>query len=204
MPDACCDVTYVDGRAFLTGPMTRARASRYVGQDVLLLQIAPAAARQVLGVPIAELTDLVIPLEELSVRLAHELARWFETDRLAELVRPVAAAGASARFAAAARALACGRAVSDAADRVALGERQLERLFHEHVGMAPKLFARIMRFRRALMAASAGMPLAKAAALHGYADQAHFSRDSRALTGCAPRALLPNVGNVQDVIRGEL
>jgi hypothetical protein len=32
LPDVCCDVTIVGGRPFLTGPMTRARLSRHVGQ----------------------------------------------------------------------------------------------------------------------------------------------------------------------------
>lgn len=204
LPDVCCDVTCVGDRRFLTGPMTRAKPSQHVGQQVLLLQIAPAAARQLLGVPIVEITDRVIPLDEVSRALARELMQRLETGRLAELVRPLPAARVAARFASAAKALADGRAVRAVAAQVALSERQLERLTYEHAGMTPKLFARIVRFRRAVMAARAGTPLAAAATLHGYADQAHFSRDARSLAGCAPQALLPNVGNVQDVLHGAL
>jgi AraC-like DNA-binding protein len=85
-----------------------------------------------------------------------------------------------------------------------LSERQLERLLDEHAGLSPKTFARIVRFRRAVVAARGGMPLASAAAASGYADQSHFTRDVRDLTGHAPRALLPNVGSVQDIVAGEI
>ena len=204
LPDVCCDVTCVGSRLFLTGPMTRSRPARHVGQDVLLLQIAPAAARQLFGVKVLELTDRVLPLEDVTRPLARELAVRVEARRLVDLVRPVHGELTTARFAAAAKALAHGRPVRDVAKGVALSERQLERLVYEHAGMSPKLYARIVRFRRAVMAAQAGLPLAAAAALHGYADQAHFSRDARAFTGRALHTLLANVGNVQDVVYGEL
>jgi AraC-like DNA-binding protein len=204
LPDVCCDVTIVGGRPFLTGPMTRARLSRHIGQEVLLLQIAPAIARRLLGVPVVELTDRVLPLEDVSAALASAIATRLETNRLAELVRPLPAHCVDGRFATAAKALARDCTVHDVAARVALSERQLERLVYEHAGMAPKLFARIVRFRRAVMAGRAGTPLAAAAALHGYADQAHLSREARTFTDQPMQSLLPNVGNLQEVEFGEL
>ena len=86
-----------------------------------------------------------------------------------------------------------------AAARVALTERQLERVFRDRAGVTPKQFTRIVRFRKALFAARAGAPLVVAAAESGYADQAHFTREAQALTGCAPRALLPRTGDVASV-----
>jgi AraC-like DNA-binding protein len=204
LPDICCDVTCVGGRQFLTGPMTSAREARHVGEDVLLLQVAPVAARQLFGVPIAELTDRVIPLDEVNRSLARTLAERLETNRVAELVRPCRAESMDRRFAVAASALGRGCTVYETATQVALSERQLERLVYEHAGMAPKLFARVSRLRRTVMAARAGTSLAMAAAAYCYADQAHFSRETRELTGVSPRALLPNVGNLQDLVRGEL
>jgi AraC-like DNA-binding protein len=59
--------------------------------------------------------------------------------------------------------------------------------YREH---APKRLARVLRLERALAAARAGEELARAAAEAGYADQAHFSHDCRALAGVAPSALL--------------
>nr|WP_230416296.1 helix-turn-helix domain-containing protein [Micromonospora tarapacensis] len=58
-------------------------------------------------------------------------------------------------------------------------------------GYGPKTLARILRMRRALALARTGVPLAEVAARTGYADQAHLTRDTRALTGLPPTSLLP-------------
>lgn len=74
------------------------------------------------------------------------------------------------------------------ADALGMGTRSLERLFVVHHGMSPKRFARLVRLRHALSRIARGGPgtLADVAAACGYADQAHFTRDFRALTGRSP------------------
>ena len=49
-----------------------------------------------------------------------------------------------------------------------------------------------MRFQRALEEVRCGVPLAQVAAAGGYADQAHLSREVRALAGTTPRGLRGN------------
>jgi AraC-like DNA-binding protein len=49
---------------------------------------------------------------------------------------------------------------------------------------------RILRMTRALDQARAGMPLAEVAAVCGYADQAHLSRELLALGGATPASLV--------------
>lgn len=204
LPDVCCGISIVAGRTVVTGPMTHAAHSGHVGQTVVLLQIAPAAARRLLGAPISELTDRAIPLDEVDPKLACALAERFERGSLEALVRPTPPDAANPRFVAAARALAHGATVCEAAAGAGLSERQLERLMLEQAGVGPKLFARILRFRHTVVAAGAGASLAAAAAAHGYADQSHFVRDTRAFTGRTPGSLLPDVGNLQEVICGAL
>ena len=74
---------------------------------------------------------------------------------------------------------------------VFIGERQLQRLFKNAVGISPKLYSRIVRFRSAYQQAQAGK-------LHGwtdvaydlgYTDQAHFVKDFKSFTGQTPTAL---------------
>jgi hypothetical protein len=78
LPDVCCDVSVVDGRAFFTGAMTRARNALHVDREVLLLRIGIASVRDWLRMPVAELTDLVVPLDEIDRRLAFDVERYLE------------------------------------------------------------------------------------------------------------------------------
>jgi AraC-like DNA-binding protein len=61
-------------------------------------------------------------------------------------------------------------------------ERQLERLFLEQVGVTPKLYARIRRFRSVMQHVEDPLhgdrlSWADIAALFGYTDQSHLVRD---------------------------
>jgi AraC-like DNA-binding protein len=74
--------------------------------------------------------------------------------------------------------------------------RQLRRRCHAVVGYGPKTLQRVLRFRRFVARLDAGPPngqdihdLAALAALAGYADQAHLTRECRALAGLTPGAL---------------
>jgi AraC-like DNA-binding protein len=93
------------------------------------------------------------------------------------------------RVRAAAEMLACGASVCDVARRVELSERQLTRRFADRVGIAPKMFARVMRLQRATALLATGSAASQAASLAGYADQAHFTRDSSDLAGITPSGL---------------
>lgn len=77
--------------------------------------------------------------------------------------------------------------VEDLAYQAGLGARQLERLFHAHIGMSPKLFARIARYNRVRDALSAGARLnADLAARFGYTDESHLRRDYHAFALATP------------------
>jgi AraC-like DNA-binding protein len=204
LPDVACDVRFIDGRPFLSGPVTHARELEGTGGVHTILRIAPAAAMRLLGVAVWEITDRVIPLDEVHPGLARDCAAAFEAGHLQELVVPTTAEVVDARFTVGMAILGAGGSVREAAAAACLSERQLERVFDENAGVRPKLYARITRLRRALLAAGQGSSFASAALAHGYADQAHFNREVRAFTGQAPAALLPNVGSVQDVVAGRL
>ena len=71
-------------------------------------------------------------------------------------------------------------------------ERSLRRLCHAQFGYGPKTLERVLRFQRLLALARSDRQagLAALAADAGYADQAHLSREVRALCGITPRAAL--------------
>ncbi|MEO8482487.1 MAG: AraC family transcriptional regulator [Acidobacteriota bacterium] len=93
--------------------------------------------------------------------------------------------------------------VSDVAAMLGVGERRLERMFNRAVGVPLKVFHRMRRCcqaARLIRRASVehhhstleqnGTPgnWSALASEAGYADQAHFIRDFRALTGVTPGA----------------
>ena len=73
-----------------------------------------------------------------------------------------------------------------------VSERQLRRGFDHAIGLSPKQYLRVVRFRRALRAArSAARPdWAAIAELTGYFDQAHLIGEFRELSGVTPSALV--------------
>ena len=76
------------------------------------------------------------------------------------------------------------------AGSIGLSERQLHRRCLNAFGYGPKMLDRVLRMNVALDHARTGIALADVAALTGYADQAHLTRDVKALTGVPPRTLL--------------
>lgn len=73
-----------------------------------------------------------------------------------------------------------------------LGKRQFERVFMQLVGMNPKEYARVVRFQKAMWLMQRGVSDYSGIAFDcGYADQSHFIREFRAMSGHTPTSL-PN------------
>jgi len=123
---------------------------------------------------------------------ALDAVQQFITDRARHIdLAPTAAIEVATRLCAAA-----GRgAIAALADAQNISARQLERQFRDQVGMTPKTLARIARFEAAknrLMEAPATNLTSLAYELN-YADQAHFSRDFRAIASVSPSAYAAEV-----------
>jgi AraC-like DNA-binding protein len=82
--------------------------------------------------------------------------------------------------------------VEQVAALTAMSVRSLQRLFAGHVGLSPKAVLARYRLQDATATIDAGGvgDLAGLAASLGWFDQAHFSRDFRAVTGTTPAAYL--------------
>jgi AraC-like DNA-binding protein len=192
LPDGCTDLMWVDGELVVAGPDTQAQLAEIPeGTEFAAVRFVPGAGPAILGVPGHELRDGRVPLDALwPARHAYRLADQVTAapDRIAALQAAVAQRLAEPDPVAA--AAVSGLSVTAVAQAVGLSERQLHRRCLDAFGYGPKTLARILRFRRAVALARAGTGFAAVAAQTGYADQAHLSREVRALSGVPLGALV--------------
>ena len=199
LPDGCVDLIHMEGAgAFVAGPDTGPGASATGLISGLRLRTGHAAA--VLGVPVDQLRDRRVALEDLWARAGAELGRRLD-EAPSAAARQALLAGAVALRATPADPLALGavallaerpeRRVADVARELAVSERQLLRRLRVSVGYGPKTLARIMRFQRLLaLAQSDAASLADLALEAGYADQPHMTAEVSRLAGAPPTAVL--------------
>ena len=203
VPDGCMDFIFDldDPRgAIVVGAMQRAKVVVLpAGARVFGVRFRPGAGALYVDAPARELRDRVCPLDEATrSRRSRLVDRVLDSrsddDRraavgafLAEPTGRVRASNARLRRAVQLIHASKGAApVAEVAAQAAIGERQLERLFDERIGVPPKLFARIARLRYARELESGGERHAALALRAGYANQAHFVRECRTLFGITP------------------
>lgn len=82
--------------------------------------------------------------------------------------------------------------VDQLVQKVGISKRQLQRLFKQNIGMGPKSYFRILRFRKLYQFIQANPKTAwQDIVFHfGYADQSHFIRDFKSFSGKTPKMLL--------------
>ena len=215
-PDGCADIIvdlaakpatggYGDGRSSYTvGTMQSASSVEMRGKVHLLgVRFRPGGAKRFFQLPMYELTDRTVLLREV----------WGGADQLERVVRDARSdadrihrleamllyrLGRSEEPAPALRH-AVGyigqtggtRSISQVEQAVGVGARRLERYFREGLGVTPKLFSRVVRFRRtlALMRGDQHPSWSRLAIEAGYYDQAHLIREVRVLSGATPAEL---------------
>jgi AraC-like DNA-binding protein len=200
-------VCEVGGEVKVVGPQTGPTEEFLPpGTTVVGVRLRPGASQPVLGLPVSELVDLVVPAAEVwgsgMSALSEQIAASVVEDepaatleravfaRLADQARPDPVVAETVRR------LAYGRmdGVRALASSLYLSERQLRRRCEAAVGLTPKVLQRVLRFQRFLAMAyerhHSSEQLAVLAAEAGYADQAHLTRESRRLADRSPVALL--------------
>jgi AraC-like DNA-binding protein len=168
------------------------------------LRMTPLGARRLLGLPMDELTNRTLDLEELLPRAGdltgrlREATSWYERFDLVEsfLVRRMAdsaPASPAIEWSWARLRRSYGRAsIAALAEELGWSHRRLIARFREHIGLPPKALARVIRFSRAveLLGGSPAPTLAAVAYDCGYFDQAHMNRDFRELARTTPATLV--------------
>jgi AraC-like DNA-binding protein len=195
LPDGCMDLIWNGTELLVAGPDTAAHlVERGPGEPVVGLRFAPGVLPGLLGVPAAAVRDQRVPLREMHGRLARAAAARIAggaapTAALAEVAsalpgRPDLAVGELAAR------IGAGSAAATTAAALGWTTRTLHRRCLDAFGYGPAVLRRILRFRRAAALLHAGVTPSEVAAVAGYADQPHLSREVRALSGVSPGQLL--------------
>jgi AraC-like DNA-binding protein len=186
IPDGCADVIFDDSGATVVGTMTRPLNTRSAPM-MFGIRFRPGRAALAIGAPLTEVTDARIPLRDVTKRFPPVDPERLETIESA-LRRVFADSKPDRRVDAAVDVIlrSGGRASIDSvASAAGVSRQHLARAFAYHVGVSPKTFARVMRFRRALALAD-GRGWADLAAELGYFDQSHLIADFREFAGVTP------------------
>jgi AraC-like DNA-binding protein len=197
---------YVELRSFATGAFdTYALVGSTGAYSCIQINFTILGARLFLQQPLQPLANREVPLDALLGREASDLENeLFEArswaNRFDILDRVVISRICASRPLPGAISCAWDQLVRHAgqvqirrlAEDVGWSHKHFIAQFTEHIGIAPKAMARVMRFGRAaeLLKVSERGRLAEIAHACGYYDQAHFTRDFRAFAGVTPTELL--------------
>ena len=190
-------------RASVIGTMTRPLIFTTTGPvDLLGVRFRPGGLPGFLALDAAELTDTQADLTHFWAQVAnevwHRLVEATPAERIGLLqeLLVVRANGrvqtdpfirhSIARIEAAHGELRIG----DLEKSTGLSARQLERKFARHLGISPKTFARVVRFKGVAAAAANPDPpdWVTLAGDFGFADQSHLVREFKAFSGLTPAA----------------
>jgi AraC-like DNA-binding protein len=176
---------------------------------------APAAGALVARGSVAAFTDRHVPLAEVLGADGERLATRVRAAMAGDRTSPAAHRAAMEAFGDALRPLLPVDAEGHLVNRVVafvegdlevtrvaqvcaefgLSERALQRLVRRRLGLTPKWLIQRRRLQEAAERLRGGGPsLAEVAALLGYADQPHFSRDFARVTGMTPGAFAARYG----------
>lgn len=191
-PDGCIElIRRIEGQSwwgseqpelFATGltetpvRFTMSGDARFVG-----VRLWPWAWAEIGGMPAPAFAGRWIPIDAGS-RPGILLA---ETDRIAEALAETLAGGSHDPIAA---AIPRSNSVGEIVATSGVSHRGVQRWFARYIGIAPRRYIRLIRFRAAMLDfADPPATLAEQSSAHGFADQAHMARDFRALAGVPPR-----------------
>ena len=203
------DGVWVSGEAphaNVIGAMTGVGAPTPPGHAVMVgVYLQPARASQFIGAPLCELTDRIVSLEDLwgsaGADLPAELAAMSEAARIdrleSELVRRLGRRRESrtsvdvpglTEWTLRSRGKV---SVERLAHAAGVSRQHLTRVFHELVGVSPKLYCRLARFHSALGFIGSGerVEWARVATALGYADQSHMIAEFREFSSLTPQQI---------------
>lgn len=184
-------------QAFIYGQTTRytehkaMKSFRNIG-----VYFQPTALKSIFGIDANELTNQHIDINELiKTNITDQLLNTNTAEQRIKLLSSYLIQQAEQRKAEnekvnfATSQLQIGVSLPTIQKELNLSERSLERYFKQHIGISPKLYARINRFQSALenIRQTQVNKLTNIAYQNDYFDQSHFIREFKEFAGTSPK-----------------
>ncbi|AWH97233.1 hypothetical protein A6048_05155 [Dietzia psychralcaliphila] len=188
--DGCVDLILRDDAVLVAGPSTRWIDTLADGDEGSFgLRLPPGEAASVLGVPLVDLADKRLALEEVVPARDQRITAALR--KIAGGLRPAidltTSITSATRWTGFVRRSASGLVPARVvAEELAWSERTFRRRMAIEFGYGYATLVRIERAGRARSVLRSGASVSAAAALVGYADQPHLSREFRRLVGMSP------------------
>lgn len=186
--------------AHVIGPMTAFHGS-FPGKGLRQVgaYLFPECASFFLRVPGREIANRVVALDTLWMearRIEEELAACEDdSSRISILERALIQRlkphplPVTAHVAQLARKRGGRMTVQSMAESAGVSRQLLGRVFSHRLGLTPKIYLRLCRFRTALRSACSDSGWAGTAAISGYSDQSHMIAEFREFSGMTPDAI---------------
>ena len=188
-------------RSFVAGFTDGHSTTRYVGgQDCVQVYLTPIGVQRLLAIPGGEIAGTLAPAHDVVPGLDRSVedrlgsagtweqrfavldALLLRLARSGRILDPVVT-GMWAQIESSGGQVR----IADLVAGTGWSHRHATTRFRTHLGLTPKAAASVVRFEHA--AADLGRPLAEVAAVHGYADQSHLTRDVVRYSGDTPGKL---------------
>jgi AraC-like DNA-binding protein len=198
LPDGCVDIVYSPSTGpQVVGTMTRVqRFTLEAGQIQMGVRFRPGMAPGFVRAPGSETTDRLLPLDDVwgakGRQLAARIGEAKSEEQCIALLEAQLVDASEPGIVQKMSAYIVDRSgqvrVDDLAFDAAMSARHLRRLFLEQMGLTPKHFCRVIRFRHSLprLRSSVRGDWTKVALDCGYYDQAHFINEFREFSGYTP------------------
>jgi AraC-like DNA-binding protein len=190
--------------SYVIGGRSKSVLTRSIGGLRLAgVKLDPRALRVLMGMPLSELRDTTVAFADLEVaalaeledevanlRSADKLASVFDQFFLRMMTDELRGRDAVSQLLERIRATRGSQSILQWARDHRVDPRTLERRFVAQMGMAPKQFARIERFKRSYHRLRTQQASTGRAYLESYYDESHFSREFKQYLGMSPMTWL--------------
>jgi len=212
IPDGCVDIVINCGKekeVYLSPTLIKPDVFQLAKKETWFgIRLFPAMASQLFSIHLAELKHQAIELSDIQPNWSRFLEeKLFEAADFEEKIKVVE------QFLNQSSSLRNGQidvrlegfiqtiyhthgnvSIADA-NKYFISPRQLRRLFHQHIGVSPKKFARIVRSQYFLNALKSKHSIDSL--YDAYFDQAHFIKEIKEMTGLTPRQLMEKFKSLQ-------